>query len=240
MSENLRIWVVTVGELLPIDGRGVRLYRSGMLCDRLAEAGHQVTWWSSRFNHHNKQRRTEKAASLMIGDRQRLELLEGCSYRRNVSLARLVNHVQVGNDFAQRIRSCTPPHVILASFPTVELCAVATRYGRRRGVPVLLDVRDLWPDIFLDVVPRVTRIAARLALSPYFAMTRCSFRRSTGVLDNASGDWRTPGLKRAQRYGRLAVNGTNASGYPRRLHGGRSLGCQERRLLRCRNTRPQT
>jgi len=46
---------------------------------------------------------------------------------------------------------------------------------------VVLDVRDLWPDIFLDHAPAPLRPLARLALAPLFAQTGEAFRLARAV-----------------------------------------------------------
>jgi glycosyltransferase involved in cell wall biosynthesis len=54
--------------------------------------------------------------------------------------------------------------VILCSYPPLELSLAAVEYGRSNGVPVILDVRDLWPDTFAPVVPRGLGFIGRVAI----------------------------------------------------------------------------
>ena len=54
----MKVWVITVGEPLPIDGRHERLYRSGILSQLMAAEGHDVTWWTSSFNHTKRAQRS--------------------------------------------------------------------------------------------------------------------------------------------------------------------------------------
>jgi len=50
----MRIWLVTIGEPLPIDGSNERLYRMGIIANLLVKKGHKIIWWSSTFNHVRK------------------------------------------------------------------------------------------------------------------------------------------------------------------------------------------
>ena len=52
----MRVWLVKVGEPLPID-RMVRPFRYGVLAQMLASEGHEVTWWTSTFDHVTKKQR---------------------------------------------------------------------------------------------------------------------------------------------------------------------------------------
>jgi len=74
------------------------------------------------------------------------------------------------------------PDIILCSMPTIELSAAAVAYGTRRGIPVVLDIRDLWPDIFLDIIPGSLHAAARLALRPYYSAVRRACRNASAIV----------------------------------------------------------
>jgi len=39
-----------------------------------------------------------------------------------------------------------PPHIILCTLPTIDLYFATTIYGKKVRVPVVLDIRDMWPD----------------------------------------------------------------------------------------------
>ena len=51
----MRVWINNPFDFLP--GEGARLQRYGLLCQALAQAGHQVVWWTSDWNHLEKARR---------------------------------------------------------------------------------------------------------------------------------------------------------------------------------------
>lgn len=166
----MRIWLITVGEPLPVDGPNERLLRTGILADLLARRGHEVVWWTSSFDHVRKRHRESGGGRVSLSPNYRLILLRSCGYRRNVSPARILDHFLLARKFAAIAPREAPPDVILCSMPTIELALEAVRFGRRTGIPVVLDIRDLWPDIFLDLVPSWGRGIARIALSPWYRM----------------------------------------------------------------------
>lgn len=174
----MRAWLVTVGEPLPCDGPDERLHRTGMLAESLASRGHEVLWWSSTFDHARKQFRGVGDGQVAPSGAARIRLLHGPAYRRNVSLARLANHRAIGRQFRELAPTEPTPDVILASWPTIELSREAVAYGRARGIPVVLDVRDLWPDIFVELAPPMARGLARLATS---SMTRAASQAFGGA-----------------------------------------------------------
>lgn len=177
----MRVWLVTVGEPLPSDGPDERLHRTGLLADALASRGHEVLWWSSTFDHARKRFRVIGDQEIATLEGPRIRLLHGPAYRRNVSLARLANHRAIGRRFRDLAPTEPTPDVILASWPTIELSREAVAYGRARGVPVVLDVRDLWPDIFVELAPPMARGLARLATSSMTRAARQAFGGAAAI-----------------------------------------------------------
>src|SRR5262249_54694954 len=102
-------------------------------------------------------------------------------YKRNVSLARAFDHRILGFRFRHLAPRRPRPDVILASMPTLELPLEAIRYAAPRGIPVVVDVRDLWPDIYVQGMPPWLRTAARLALASEFSMMRSIATRATAL-----------------------------------------------------------
>lgn len=166
----MRIWIIKTGEPWPTDGEYPRLLRSGVMARRYARAGDDVTWFNATFDHFTKTHRHDREVTLEVEPHLQLVGLHSRGYRRNVSLARIRDHREAGAAFQNRAQHMTPPDVIVAAMPTLELAAAAVEYGRTRGIPVVVDVRDMWPDIWRDLAPRPFRPIATLALSGYYRM----------------------------------------------------------------------
>ena len=164
----MNVWLITTGEPLPTDEGCDRYLRSVILADLMSRNGHDVTFWSSTFDHVKKAHRFTTDTEVDLNTNHRLKLLHAGGYRQNVSLRRIWNHRGVARKFREQAARAPRPDVILCSLPTLELCVEATRYGRREQVPVVLDVRDLWPDLFLDLVPELGRPVARMLAAPCF------------------------------------------------------------------------
>jgi glycosyltransferase involved in cell wall biosynthesis len=193
----MHVWLIHPGELLPIDG-DVRLYRYGILADMLARCGHSVTRWAPTFVHATKSYRCHQDKTVWLNPDYCVELLHAPGYRRHIGWKRYRFHKMVAGRFAERAGDQPPPDIIVCGMPDTELCLAATRYGHARGVPVILDVRDLWPDAAFDFLPAWCRPAVRWLLGPQIAKNRLAFRRADGVIGISAGfrDW---GLTHAGR-----------------------------------------
>jgi len=178
----LRIWLVTVGEPLPTDGSNERLLRTGILAGFLSRRGHDVLWWTSAFDHVRKTHRAGEDTFVSLADNYRIAMLRSCGYRRNISLARLSDHRGLARKFIELAPREPAPDVILCSMPTIELCRGAVRYAKKSGIPVVLDIRDLWPDVIVDIAPPWARRAARLFLSSLVRDLREACAGATAVI----------------------------------------------------------
>ncbi|MBI4869976.1 MAG: glycosyltransferase family 4 protein [Candidatus Riflebacteria bacterium] len=175
-----RVWLVEVGEPLPVD-EGARSMRTGLLARKLASMGYQVTWWADAFNHQRKTYRAPGNVTVQVGSGLTLELLWGPPYSRNVSLVRFRNQRAVAAQFERLAPTRPAPDVIYCGYPTIELAHAAFSYADKRRVPLLVDVRDPWPHLFLSHVPRSLRWLGKLLLSGQFRMGREVLRGATAV-----------------------------------------------------------
>lgn len=211
----MKIAVVTVGEPLPIlEGAHDRALRTGYLSVFLAERGHDVTWWTSAFDHSRRKMIVGVGERVSVQRGLEIRLLNGGGYKANVSLERIRDHRRLAREFAVAVRREPRPDIILSSFPPIELGLAAVEYGEEAHVPVVLDIRDLWPDIFVDEFPSWARPAARVLLTPFFRQAGRACRGATAItgITPALVNW---GLQRGGRS-RSERDRAFPMGYPTR------------------------
>lgn len=194
-----RIWLITVGENLPV-GQNRKL-RTALLSEELKKRGHKVLWWISAFNHFKKEWLFEHDQSVMLENGVRLFALKGCSYRQNISVARYLDHYLLARKFRKFARKETPPNVIVCSYPPYELAYAAVIFAKQRSIPIIIDIRDQWPDLYLCYVPPYIKPVVRLMLSRDFILN-CAVMRSADALTSMMEP--------------LLAWGINSAGRPRR------------------------
>jgi glycosyltransferase involved in cell wall biosynthesis len=162
----MRIWFVDQGEPLPFQD-GLRLQRYGELTRVVARRGHKVTWWANDFSHMPRGYIGEPN-SRVVCDGVEIVLVHGSGYTKNISFARL-KHVAVhAKNLARLIVDETPPEIIVCGMPTLESAELIARYGKQHNVPVIIDIRDEWPEDYVRWLPSALRPLGRLALRPQF------------------------------------------------------------------------
>lgn len=218
----MNVWLVTIGEPVPVQGGPRdRLHRAGYLANFLVDHGHNVTWWTSTFDHFHKRHLFKHDTKILLNGRFCIKLLHGSGYKRNVSLARILDHKQIAFKFARSALNGSPPDIILCSLPTLELSVAAVHYGKINSVPVVIDIRDLWPDVFLDVCPKPFQPLAQLILYPMRRNARKACAGATAITGptKAYVNW---GLMQGQRE--HSPNDISFSfGYPRMIASERNI-----------------
>lgn len=193
----MKIWLIQPGERLPLSP-DVRKMRTAYLADTLVERGHEVVWWASTFDHYQKKWICEREREFRISEGLLIRCLKGCGYSSNICLRRIVDHRLVSWAFGKWAGKCDRPDVIVASTPPYDLAYQAARYAERHKVPLLVDIRDPWPDLFLNHVPRIFHPIARVGLGREFQMMRRLCRRAVGII-GATGTFLELGLRYAGR-----------------------------------------
>lgn len=156
----MKIWLLQANEPMPIVHSSERLFRMGMLAKELSERGHEVTWFATTFDHFKKEQLYNCDTTVDVNDHYNLKLIWAPSYKKNISIKRIINHKYMGIRFRGISKTLQKPDIIYTSFPTIDFAEEAIRYGKKNDVPVIVDIRDLWPDIFKHNLSGIKRLIA--------------------------------------------------------------------------------
>lgn len=166
----MKIWTTVMGQRLD-DADNTR---SMLLSRYLIDRGHQVTMWTSAWDHIRKEWRQEWKANpsgpMRRPDGLEIRFMKGCGYTKNISPMRLIDHWLAAADFTRQARGLVQrgerPDIIVASLPDHVTAAAAVAFGREIGSAVIVDVRDKWPDILFDLTrgSPVKQVAGRAAM----------------------------------------------------------------------------
>jgi len=149
----VKVWLIQTGETLPIDKKP-RLLRTGILASLLTEnEKNEVIWWTSDHNHFEGKLRFGENKKIELGPNYSLKLLAGRNYTKKISLSRFLNHKDVTKNFLKELSLLTKddlPDVAVVSMPDLEIAEQAILYCKKNNIPVVVDLRDMWPDIWCD------------------------------------------------------------------------------------------
>jgi glycosyltransferase involved in cell wall biosynthesis len=175
----MNIWIAYIYE--PVNGidGDTHHYRYGELCRCLEAAGHTVTWWQSTFSHISRQNRYRSSQRIVLSERLKVLFAYGPGYSRTVSIQRVRHNRAVAREIARLIQTEKGrPDLIFAGLPCVEVVCTMASYAKTHGIPFVVDAHDMWPEIYLRVIPGCFRPFARILLAPHFSAAKKAYRTS--------------------------------------------------------------
>ena len=187
----MRIWLIKIGEPLPVANSDDRLHRTGLFFEKLSSYGHDVIWWSGTFDHARKKHLFNKDKKIELSKNASLYLIHSIGYKKNISFRRALDHIELASKFTYLSRQQDIPDVIFCSMPTLELSMAAINYGNKYNVPVIIDLRDMWPDIFIARAPTYFQLFLKIILFHYFYQIKTVCKKATAITGITSGyvDW---------------------------------------------------
>lgn len=173
----MNVWLIKMAEPSPIGGH--QLGRVGTLADTLCKCGNRVVWWKSTFYHSEKKYYYNKDTQIDLCENEKLVYLHSpIAYKKNISVSRILFYKILARRFRKLSQDIEKPDIILCAWPSIFLAREAVRYGTRNNIPVILDVRDLWPSIFAEKMPRAL---AKILMPMLDAWARKILSRATGI-----------------------------------------------------------
>jgi glycosyltransferase involved in cell wall biosynthesis len=177
----MKFWIFQSGEPLPIDENRSRGMRAINLSNALLESGHEVVLWSARFNHNEKKQRSTTSRTTNISNKFKIILVPSCGYQKNISLIRLLDHIQLAFNLSKLIKLEEKPDAVFIGFPPIETAWVLTSWANKNHIPSILDVKDEWPELFIRSSPKYLRWIVSLLFLPQKLMAKASFRQATCI-----------------------------------------------------------
>ena len=116
----MNIWLIMSGE--PLEMFGERPHRIGILSKMLVDEGHQVTWWTTTYDHQHKKYFFHEDTEMKSNSGVKMFFLHPrMPYKKNISFQRIINYKQVSLKFKKHSEMKEKPDLILCAFPSIDL-----------------------------------------------------------------------------------------------------------------------
>jgi glycosyltransferase involved in cell wall biosynthesis len=136
----------------------------------------------SDFDHVRKVNRFGYTKTINIRDNFNVKLISASAYANNISINRIKHNLQLATNFIEEANTQREkPDIIFACLPTLELAENAVLFAKRVGVPIVIDVVDIWPDVYLSAFPKVLQSAGRFILTSEFYRAKRILRNATAI-----------------------------------------------------------
>lgn len=177
---NYNIWLIQIGEPIPLKPGG-HIGRMTMLTEKLTERGNIVTRWGSNFDHITKRMHHDRDMSLKLSSKLTVRFIKGIGYKKNISVKRYMDQFIIAKKFFKQAKKLEKPDVILVATPPHNIAYYAVKFAHKYNIPIIVDVRDQWPDIFIERVPKIIRGIFKIALFYEFYQMRYALRHATSI-----------------------------------------------------------
>ena len=194
----MKVWILQTGEPLQIDNNGARAMRAINLSNSLVDKGHQVTLWSANFDHFTKKHRYKGSRTINYNTNLQIKLIDSVGYKKNQGIKRLIDHAQLAFGLHFALKKMELPDIAFIGYPPIEVAWIMSRFLKKNSIPIVLDVKDMWPDVLLRALPNQARGVGKLLLSPYYYLMNSTFKSATSI-SSISQDFLDKSLKIAHR-----------------------------------------
>ena len=156
--------------------------RAMNLADVLVSRGHKVVIWSSLFFHQEKRKRDHLIYQFEYKKNLEYRLIDSPGYQKHIGFSRLFDHACLAWNLKKSLdNEIDLPDVAFLGYPPIETAFIMSSWLEKRNIPFLLDIKDMWPNIFLEIFPRAFQSIGKIVLYPYFYMAKKIIYRATGV-----------------------------------------------------------
>ncbi len=134
---------------------------------------------TSTFCHLKKRQRDPESLHLdTLPYQMTLQYEKG--YPKNICLKRISSYKQFGKNVYRYLQKRKRPDIILVSVPSLSVADYVTRFAKKEGIPVIVDIQDLWPEAFQMALP--VPVVSDILFSPMMRQANRIYRRADEIM----------------------------------------------------------
>jgi len=204
----MNIWVLNPYGNLP--GENWLPHRSYMVCNAFAKEGHNVVYWISNIDHRSKNQRKSQQ-KLILENGVKVKILESTEYSEHISIKRIFFEMNYIRKFCKlALLEENLPDLILIGEPALFISFYFAKFTKQYRIPFIIDMIDLWPELFKITLPKQLRKFEKLLFFPFYQKRNWFIRKAVGILSVSDA------------YLEIAKN-INKSGFYKRIYWGVNL-----------------
>jgi glycosyltransferase involved in cell wall biosynthesis len=175
----MTIWIVNPYGRLP--NEGWRDYRSTMIARALTAAGHKVVWWLTNFDHLSKAFRSPMVDGTEFFPGFSVRVLPSTPYSSHISLARVRSEANFGKAFQKEAMDAPRPDIMVVVDPSLFFSKYVLRVRQHHRAKLIVDILDLWPELFDLALPRPIRWLGKYLFAPLYWRRRHLLRQADAI-----------------------------------------------------------
>lgn len=177
----MKIWLINAYGNLPSEGWSE--YRTTLMAKTLSEAGHDVVWWVSNFEHRSKKFRSEGWKDVRVNEKFLIKIVPSSSYHKHISFARIrYERIFCKNLYKKVCETNETPDCIIIGEPALFANDIIIRLVKRLNTFLIIDIIDLWPELFKIFLPKWLIKFEKLIFLPFYKKRSWFLRKSDAII----------------------------------------------------------
>ena len=176
----MHIWIVSLFDPTPLDNTKRGRYISiAAECNKL---NNKITYFSSTFRHSTRIQSYEETHTVKINDDYEVVFILTQPYHKNISFKRLSSYRGFTKNLNHYIRNQSCPDLVLIAYPPIFPAYWLTKWAKRNGIPLVVDIIDTWPKNLLRLAPKHFKWLFKIFLFPLYYESRVILKNCSGVI----------------------------------------------------------
>ncbi len=154
--------------------------RFKLICEMLANEGHDVTVVTSNFRELDRTFRKE--ADVYKTAPYKIVILNEVGYYKNISFKRIYSMWSFNKSLKFFLKNTHEEYdLVYACVPGLDSALTAGKYANNKNIPFVIDVQDIWPEVMYNLVLDVPLISDIL-FSPLQSMANKVYALADGIM----------------------------------------------------------
>ena len=173
--------ILIVAQFTQLPGeQGNNRGRFKLISEMLSDKGYDVTVVTSKFRELDRTFRKDETDH--NDAKYKIVLLDEAGYCKNVSFKRIYSMWSFSNNLKKYLNTNSEQYdLIYACVPGLDSALVAGKYAKKKKVPFVIDVQDVWPEVMYDLVLDVP-ILSDILFSPMQIMANKVYSMADGIM----------------------------------------------------------
>lgn len=173
--------VLIVAQFTQLPGEnGNNRSRFKLISEMLSKDGYEVTVVTSRFRELDRTFR--KQEEVYKSAQYKIVILDEAGYHNNISLKRIYSMWSFTKSLKNFMRNTEEKFdLVYACVPGLDSALVAGKYAKKKGIPFVIDVQDVWPEVMYDLVLDVP-IISNILFFPLQLMANKVYEMADGIM----------------------------------------------------------
>ena len=171
----MRINFFVNGEPFIFFDKDARLHRVGHLIELCKKFNIDYKVWTSNFYHQKK--------TFFSENDDKFEIIKSIGYKKNISAFRILDNFLLGIKIYLKLRkSKFKDDIFVCAFPIPEVCFAVSIFCKQKNIPLIIDLRDLWPQVFYNLFEnKFLLILVKIIFYYQELMNRYIFKNATSI-----------------------------------------------------------